>query len=155
MGLGIISYPVCFYFQVSTIFHVLNYDRCLAHVINLAMQALISTYSKTKHFDPKEPNIHEPDIDAFQRDEVGLIRSITVKVGLLFFLRGLKSIMFQQARSSAKRKERLLKIQKRSGGNALMLLLDMKVRWSSTYVMLKRANTLKDVSLFKFLLCNL
>ncbi|KAF8805603.1 hypothetical protein BYT27DRAFT_7104261, partial [Phlegmacium glaucopus] len=83
--------------------------RCLAHVINLATQALISTYSKTKHFDPKEPNDHEPDIDAFQRDEVGLIHSITVK-----------------ARSSAKRKERLLKIQKRSGRNVLMLLLDMK-----------------------------
>jgi hypothetical protein len=54
--------------------------------------------------------------------------------------------MSSQARSSAKRKERLLKIQKRSGSNVLMLLLDMKVRWSSTYVMLKRANTLKDVS---------
>jgi hypothetical protein len=50
-------------------------------VINLATQALISTYSKTKHFDPKEPTDHEPDIDAFQRDEVGLIRAITVKVG--------------------------------------------------------------------------
>ena len=48
------------------------------------MQALISTYSKTKHFDPKEPNIHEPDIDAFQRNKVGLIHSIMVKVGLQF-----------------------------------------------------------------------
>jgi hypothetical protein len=54
--------------------------------------------------------------------------------------------MSSQARSSAKHKERLLKIQKRSGSDVLMLLLDMKVCWSSTYVMLKRANTLKDVS---------
>jgi hypothetical protein len=51
-----------------------------------------------------------------------------------------------EARSSAKRKERLLKIQTRAGQKqALMLLLDMKVRWSSTYNMLLRALKLKEV----------
>jgi hypothetical protein len=49
---------------------------CLAHVINLATQAFISTYSKAPHFDPKDPEAHEPTT----RDEVGLVRAIMVKV---------------------------------------------------------------------------
>ena len=49
---------------------------CLAHVINLATQALISTYSKAPHFDPKNPEAHVP----MGRDEVGLVRAISVKV---------------------------------------------------------------------------
>ncbi|KAF8801389.1 hypothetical protein BYT27DRAFT_7115084, partial [Phlegmacium glaucopus] len=50
--------------------------NCLAHVINLATQALISTYSKSPHFDPKNPEAHVPT----SRDEVGLVRAIAVKV---------------------------------------------------------------------------
>jgi hypothetical protein len=49
---------------------------CLAHIINLATQMLISTYSKSPHFDPKQPDAHIPTL----RDEVGLIRAIVVKV---------------------------------------------------------------------------
>ena len=37
---------------------------------------LISTYSKSPHFDPKQPDAHVPT----SRDEVGLIRAIVVKV---------------------------------------------------------------------------
>ena len=45
------------------------------------MQALISTYSKSNHFDAANPTVHEPDVDAWgDRDEVGLVRAITVKV---------------------------------------------------------------------------
>ena len=55
---------------------------CLAHVINLATQTLISTYSKSPHFDPKNPEAHIPT----SRDEVGLVRAISVKVCLIFFL---------------------------------------------------------------------
>ena len=49
---------------------------CLAHVINLATQALISAYSQSPHFDPKNPEAHIPT----SRDEVGLVRAIAVKV---------------------------------------------------------------------------
>ncbi|KAG6888672.1 hypothetical protein C0992_007879 [Termitomyces sp. T32_za158] len=49
--------------------------NCLAHVINLATQCLISTYSKTPHFDPKNPEAHVPTA----RDEVGLVRAVAVK----------------------------------------------------------------------------
>src|SRR5882757_3054623 len=51
-------------------------NSCLAHVINLATQALISTYSKSPHFDPKQPDAHIPT----SRDEVGLVWAIVVKV---------------------------------------------------------------------------
>jgi hypothetical protein len=63
-------------------------SRCLAHVINLATQALLSAYSSAKHFDPAKPTDHEPDVDLFLRDEIGLVRAIVVKVSplMLFFL---------------------------------------------------------------------
>jgi hypothetical protein len=56
--------------------------QCMAHVVNLATQALIKAYSKSKHFDPENPDDHVPDTEAFIRDEVGLIRAIAVKVSM-------------------------------------------------------------------------
>jgi hypothetical protein len=55
-------------------------SSCLAHVINLATQAVLSTYSKTKFFNPEKPEEHDPDLSAVERDVVGLVRAITVKV---------------------------------------------------------------------------
>ena len=40
---------------------------------------LISTYSKSPHFDPKQPDAHVPT----SRDEVGLVRAIVVKVQIV------------------------------------------------------------------------
>lgn len=40
---------------------------------------LISTYSKSPHFDPKQPDDHVPT----SRDEVGLVRAIVVKVRIV------------------------------------------------------------------------
>jgi hypothetical protein len=54
----------------------------LAHVINLATQALIKGHSKAKYYTPANPNEHIPDVDAPVRDEVGLVRAIAVKVRL-------------------------------------------------------------------------
>jgi hypothetical protein len=51
--------------------------RCLAHIINLATQALISTHSKSKHYNPAEP---DADLTVGNgRDVVGLVRAISVK----------------------------------------------------------------------------
>jgi hypothetical protein len=62
----------------------LNLFSCLAHIINLATQALISTRSQAKYYNPHDDEIHEtPNLDAepgHQRDEVGLIRAICVRV---------------------------------------------------------------------------
>ena len=56
-------------------------NRCLAHIINLAAQALITGYSKTKFFDPAHPEAHNPvSLEDSERDVVGLIRAIAVKV---------------------------------------------------------------------------
>ena len=58
----------------------------------------------------------------------------------------------KQERSSAQRKELFRQIQLQDRPNhpprkqPLQLLLDMPIRWSSTYVMLERSDTLKDVS---------
>jgi hypothetical protein len=59
-----------------------NTGSCLAHVINLATQMLISTYSKSPHFDPSQPDAHIPT----SRDEVGLIRAIGVKVWIIYLI---------------------------------------------------------------------
>ncbi|KAJ7817441.1 hypothetical protein B0H14DRAFT_3148272 [Mycena olivaceomarginata] len=100
--------------------------NCLAHVINLATQKLISTYSKASYFNIHDSNAHIPDTSLSHdgiRDEIGLLRAIAVK-----------------ERSSAKRKELFRGIQIRDktdpDGAARQMIPDMKVRWSSTYAML-------------------
>jgi hypothetical protein len=59
---------------------LIDLHSCLAHVINLATQVLISTYSKAPHFDPRNPEGHVPT----SRDEVGLVRAIVVKVRIAY-----------------------------------------------------------------------
>ena len=66
--------------SLTCVFQLLMNDSCLAHVINLATQLLISTYSKSPHFDPTHPNAHVPT----SCDEVGLVRSIVVKVWIIY-----------------------------------------------------------------------
>lgn len=72
---------IFYYLLVSTI------TSCLAHVINLATQALLGTYSKAKHFDPEDEATHDVDVTGYIRDEVGLIRGITVKVSTVRVVR--------------------------------------------------------------------
>lgn len=51
-----------------------------------------------------------------------------------------------KARSSPQRKEMFKKIQAGKGvSKPVQLLLDMKVRWGSTYVMLNRADINREV----------
>ena len=54
-------------------------NRCLAHIINLATQALISTHSKSRHYNPEDPDTDLTSGDV-GRDTVGLVRAICVKV---------------------------------------------------------------------------
>lgn len=58
---------------------LISLRSCMAHVINLATQAVIATYSKAPHFNPHDPDSVEVGVAA-SRDEVGLIRAISVKV---------------------------------------------------------------------------
>ncbi|KAG6813328.1 hypothetical protein H0H92_012141 [Tricholoma furcatifolium] len=98
--------------------------------LGITGKAVISVYSPSKHYDPANPQAHEPDLVNNDRDVVGVVWSIVVKV-----------------RSSAQRKETFKSLQRNDakfeGKEALTLLIDMKVRWSSTFVMLQRSYLLK------------
>ena len=60
-------------------------------------------------------------------------------------------MIFIQARSSSQRKDVFKRIQEdKNIVPALQLLLDMKVRWGSTYVMLDRAELRREVCIFFF-----
>ena len=61
--------------------------RCLAHIINLATQAVISTRSKSNYYsgDPEDDAVPE-DIGTGDRDEISIIRAICVKVRLIYSL---------------------------------------------------------------------
>ena len=52
--------------------------RCLAHIINLATQALLTTYSKSKHYDPTNPDGDLAIGSGVRRNEVGLVRTLKV-----------------------------------------------------------------------------
>lgn len=59
-------------------------------------------------------------------------------------------MIFLQARSSSQRKEVFKQIQVNKNIPAVQLLLDMKVRWGSTYVMLDRAELRREVCISLF-----
>jgi hypothetical protein len=50
------------------------------------MQALILMHSKSKHFNPAELEANLPADCGFDRDEVGLVQAICVKVWLFLHL---------------------------------------------------------------------
>ena len=131
--------------------------RCLAHIINLATQAVISTRSKSKYYsgDPEDDGVPE-NMGTGDRDEIGIVRAICVKVRPvdLLPLFTLLTVWLDQARSSSQRKQLFKTIQERINIRPCQLLLDMKVRWSSTYVMLTRAESRRQVGYDSFfLLC--
>ena len=103
-------------------------SSCLAHIINLATQALISTRSKAEYYSPDDEDAHIPDLTTLDRDEAGLVRAICVK-----------------ARTSAQRKALFKSIQVENNIKPLQLLLDMTVCWGSTFVMMTRAESRREV----------
>ena len=50
------------------------------HIINLATQALISTRSKAKFYSADSEDVSVPDTTGTDRDEIGLVHAIYVKV---------------------------------------------------------------------------
>jgi hypothetical protein len=62
------------------------WSSCLAHIINLATQALIYTRSKAKYYNPHDIDAHVPETSSLERDELGLVRAIVVKVSTCFIL---------------------------------------------------------------------
>ena len=55
--------------------------RCLAHIVNLATQAVISTRSKSRYYNSNpEDNCLPDDITAPMHNEISIIRAICIKV---------------------------------------------------------------------------
>ena len=75
-----IRWVSCLLCYLSRVWLTLFLKRCLAHIINLATQAVISKYSKSKYYNPETPDDDLTSLAAYHRDEVGLIRTIAVKV---------------------------------------------------------------------------
>ncbi len=129
-----------------------NRVRCSSHSVNLGSQKFMRTYSKAPHYDPLNPDAHIPT----DRDEVGIIRAITVKVCIVRSS-GLVSIDTMQEGSSSARHEKFIDVQHVLNTKTLErnpdaeverpkhLCLDMPVRWSSTFNMLIRALLLRSV----------
>ncbi|KAJ2919527.1 hypothetical protein MD484_g940, partial [Candolleomyces efflorescens] len=87
--------------------------HCLAHIINLATQVLITTYSKTSHINTEST---AADVDS----ALDNLSNVSLHVDAL--------IKDLQAKNDVK--------------IPLALILDMKVQWSSTFAMLKQAYNL-------------
>jgi hypothetical protein len=61
--------------------------RCLAHIINLATQAVISTRTKSKYYNGDTADDHLPkDSGNGERDEIGIVRAVCIKVRTVYFL---------------------------------------------------------------------
>ena len=55
------------------------------HIINLATQEVIATRSKSKFYNGDPEQDHTPeDVSAIERDEIGIVRAICIKVRLFF-----------------------------------------------------------------------
>ena len=79
--LGTHTYP---YWYHPTDFLIAYPYRCLAHIINLATQAVIAARSKSKHYNGDPNDDHLPDdLDANERDEIGIVRAICIMVRML------------------------------------------------------------------------
>ena len=115
----------------------------------MATQALIKNRSKAKYYSPHEENQEDThggeSGDGDERNELGLVRAICVKVCMIIKLKLVVSLKEYQARSSSQRKELFKEMQEEKKLPARQLLLDMKVRWGSTYVMLNRAEERQEV----------
>ena len=73
-----VSPSYCF---IVIYFSYAHSHRCLAHIINLATQAVITTCSKSKFYDGNLDNDELPeDVGASERDDIGIVHAICVKV---------------------------------------------------------------------------
>ena len=109
--------------------HKKNYVRCLAHIINLTSQEILKFI---KAGEAQEEN--EILTELSQNNNIEIIprlRKLIVKI-----------------RSSPQRREKFAKRCDLYSSERLNLILDVRTRWNSMYLMLNRALKLKEVSKF-------
>ena len=107
--------------------------HCLAHIINLTCQEILKNIKAGEAQDEdeilKEISNGNDDINVIPK-----LRKLIVKI-----------------RASPQRKERFNRQSNLYSGNSLNLILDVKMRWNSTYLMLERALKLQEVSNFVYM----
>lgn len=99
----------------------IQHVRCMAHIINLAVQAFLTCL---------KADDDEDTVDITEGGEISKLRMIITKI-----------------RSSLHRQDEFKKNCKIFGLNSKELILDVKTRWNSTYSMIERAVEFQDVSL--------
>ena len=114
--------------------HKKNNIRCLAHIINLTVQEILKN---VKAGDAQE----EDELLAIVSQEE---QEDNVNVEIISKLRRL----IVKIRSSPQRKERFARRCEFFSIKSLNLILDVKTRWNSTYLMLDRILKLREVSNF-------
>lgn len=56
--------------HASNMNELLTCNSCMAHIINLATQALLKSRSKAPHHNPYDTEAHLPEGDAERRDDI-------------------------------------------------------------------------------------
>src|ERR1044071_6026080 len=106
-----------------------NHVRCLAHIMNLTCQEILKNIKAGEAQDEdeilKEISNGNDDINVIPK-----LRKLIVKI-----------------RASPQRKERFDRQSNLYSRNSLNLILDVKTKWNSTYLMLERALKLQEVLL--------
>ena len=100
--------------------------------------------SKAKYYNSSPDKNELPeDLGAVKRDEIGIVCAICVKVCLFSFHSCDPHLTSdtKKAHSSAQHKVAFKAIQNRRNVPVVRLLMDMKVRWSSTFIMLTHAES--------------
>lgn len=114
--------------------HKKNNIRCLAHIINLTVQEIL------KHIKAGEAQEEDELLELISREE----QEDVVNVEIIPKLRRLLA----KIRSSPQRKEKFARRCEFFSIKALNIMLDVKTRWNSTYLMLDRILKLREVSKF-------
>jgi hypothetical protein len=102
-----------------------NHVRCLAHVINLAVQAFLAAL-KVGALDTEDDCLELSDPDTGPMHCIPKLRKLVVKI-----------------RSSPQRRETLAFQCRAPGLTSKQLIVDVRTRWNSTFLMLERALELR------------
>jgi len=103
-----------------------NHVRCVAHVINIAAQALLKEL-QSEALDSEDDLLAVPDSDADLSHCIPRLRRLVVKI-----------------RSSPQRREKFAHQCQSSGVPAKELVADVKTRWNSTFAMVERALEMRE-----------
>jgi len=88
---------------------------------------------------------YEPTETFMPRDIISTVRSFTSSVSLIFCI--WHQLIYDQVRASSLRRQHMITVQNIAGQKDLKLLRDVDTRWSSTFIMIDRFLSLREVIL--------